>query len=106
LGIFTYRHFDVYADGAWVLEYTAHIATAAPAKMEMEDAADVVCKIFDKLTEADKEALTTRLVMLGALNTGEGPDYINRVSCNANVAMLEMIDRKIAEQEAEKRRHA
>ncbi|WP_296708268.1 hypothetical protein [Rhodoblastus sp.] len=54
---------------------------AAPLNA-METAAEAVCDIFNTLSTADKEALTIRLVTIGSLHSGEGPDYIERV-CNA-----------------------
>jgi hypothetical protein len=66
----------------------------------METAAEAVCKIFDGLNEADKEAVTIRLVTLGSLHSGEGPDYIARVCEAAHQGMHTVLENKIAEMKA------
>jgi hypothetical protein len=70
-----------------------NVSTAPPELNAMETAAEAACDIFNGLNSVDKEALTIRLVALGALHSGEGTDYIVRVCEAAQNVVIEHLDR-------------
>jgi hypothetical protein len=70
-----------------------NVSTTPPELNAMETAAEAACDIFNGLNSADKEALTIRLVALGALHSGEGTDYIARVCEAAQNVVIEHLDR-------------
>jgi hypothetical protein len=60
----------------------------------MELAAEACCKIFTRLSTEDKEALTIRLVTIGALVSGEPVEYVARICAGAHMAADDLMECK------------